>query len=282
MTDTGKVIDLRGRSGYKPDAGALAREQLAQARSRLGLGREDFADRLAPLLGWTPSPEVIESWETVVVPPGDALVAANLAMHGTVPLQSTRYEPDMISQAMADQYADVTAVFPTRSEFISAMPPHELFDQAKDVRAAGLSLNILCQQYTDSRIRELIHAGTHLKCLFLDPRGSAIKQREQEEGYPAGHLSSLTELNIQTMIYRVRDRLPMELRQHIEVAVYDEIPRFNIILLDGKLGVVQPYLPEARGIDSPTLVIKRRSPVAGLFATFEQIFTTLWERGQSV
>ncbi|MBB5870588.1 hypothetical protein F4553_003967 [Allocatelliglobosispora scoriae] len=278
--EPGKIIDLNTRKRFKPDVGALAREQVSQARQRLGLSRPDFAERLEPLIGWLPSPEVIESWETAVVPPGDVLMAANLAMHGSVPVQSSRHETDLIGQAMADRFADVTAVFATRSEFVSAMPPHRLFDQATEIRAAGLSLNILCQNYTDSRLRDLVQGGTRLKFLFLDPAGTAIAQREQEEGYPPGHLSSLTELNIQTVMYRVRDRLPVDLRPNVEIATYDETVRFNIIMIDSDVAVVQPYLPEARGIDSPTLVLNRRSSVAGLYPMFEQVFNVLWERGQ--
>jgi hypothetical protein len=45
-------------------------------------------------------------------------------------------------------------VFPTRGEFTYAMPPHTLFDEAKDIRAAGLSLNLVCQQYPDQRPRQ--------------------------------------------------------------------------------------------------------------------------------
>lgn len=280
MAEPGKVIDLRQRAGFRPDIAGMAREQMVNARRRLGLSEADFADRLSAMLGWTPSPEVIESWETSVVPPGDALVAANFIVQGTAPVQSAGYEPDLISEAMTSRYADVTDVFPTRSEFVSAMPSHELFDQAHDVKAAGLSLNLVCQQYSANRLQDRVRAGAKFKLLFLDPQGDAIKQRELEEGYPPGHLSALTHLNIQTAQYRVRDRLPAELRPSIEIAVYDEVIRFNIILLDGKLGVIQPYLPEARGIDSPTFVIRRKSPVHGVFNTFEQIFTALWERGQ--
>jgi hypothetical protein len=278
--EPGKVIDFSARRRFTPDVGALACEQVSQARQRLGLSQSDFAERLEPLIGWLPTSEVIESWETSVVPPGDVLVAANLAMHGSIPVQSQRHETDLIGQAMADRFADVSAVFATRSEFVSAMPPHQLFDHAREIRAAGLSLNILCQTYTDSRLRDLVHGGARLQFLFLDPSGTAIVQREQEEGYPAGHLSALTELNIRTVMYRVRDRLPVDLRPRVEIATYDETVRFNIIMIDRDVAIVQPYLPEARGIDSPTFVANRRSPVAGLFSTFEQVFNVLWERGQ--
>jgi hypothetical protein len=181
----------------------------------------------------------------------------------------------------AGAFADVSAVFPTRGEFSYAMPPHTLFDEAKDIRAAGLSLNLLCQQYPDQRLRQLIENGTSLRCLFLDPDGGAIKAREREEGYTDRHLTTLTKLNIEVLT-RLRDRLPPEARDRLSVAVYDETIRFNITLIDGEICVMQPYLPHARGVDAPTFLVERGDTGTGLYSTFEQIFDALWERSSPV
>ena len=64
---------------------------------------------------------------------------------------------------------------------------------------SGLSLNVLCQQYANNRLRDLAERGARLRCLFLDPAGDATKAREREEGFPEGHLAALTELNIRTL-----------------------------------------------------------------------------------
>ncbi len=45
---------------------------------------------------------------------------------------------------------------------------------------------------------------------------------------------------------------------------------------------MQPYLPNARGVDSPTFLAERNPTGAGLYGTFEEIFTALWERGRTV
>jgi hypothetical protein len=50
----------------------------------------------------------------------------------------------------------------------------------------------------------------------------------------------------------------------------------GILIVDNATCVVQPYLPGARGGDSPTLVIQRRASIGGLFAVFDQIFESLW------
>ncbi|HEY9439451.1 MAG TPA: DUF5919 domain-containing protein [Mycobacteriales bacterium] len=192
-----------------------------------------------------------------------------------------RLNPDLTANASPagrGPLADLSAVFTSRSEFASEMPPHALFDGARDIRAAGLSLNMLCQHYPDNGMRALIEGGTTIRCLFLDPESTAMKTREHEEGYPEGQLATLTALNIQILTQRVRDRLSDEARDRLKIAVYDETVRFNITIADDTC-VVQPYLPDARGVDSPTLVLCRDLvPTGGLFSVFEQVFASLWER----
>jgi len=274
---TGELIDLSSRSNYRPDIAALARNQIASARTSLGLTAGEFADMLAPLVGWPATPEAVESWETTAVPPGDVLVAAGLMTHSAPPGAAEPHAPDLVGQLIGDRFSDVVAVYASRSEFTSNMPPQTLFDDATDIRAAGLSLNLICQQHSDQRLRQLIADGLNLRCLFLDPAGEAIKAREREEGYPPGQLSALTSLNIEILQQRVRDRLPTSTQGRLGIAIYDQTIRFNIILIDDQTCIMQPYLAETRGVDSPTFLIQRRWPTAGLFPTFDQLFMSLWE-----
>lgn len=181
----------------------------------------------------------------------------------------------------ATRLADVTAVFATRAEFTYAMPPHAMFDAARRIRAAGLSLNLLCQQYPDQRLHRLLEGGARLQCLFLDPDGAAIAAREREEGYTDRFLTTLTRLNIE-VLSRVRDRLPEDAKDRLALAVYDETIRFSIVLVDDDECVVQPYLPRARGVDSPTFLLRRGPEGNGLYATFERVYCELWERSRPV
>ncbi|MFN2494534.1 MAG: DUF5919 domain-containing protein [Pseudonocardiaceae bacterium] len=152
---------------------------------------------------------------------------------------------------------------------------------ANDIRAVGLSLNLLCQHFGDRRLRSLLDSGCNLRCLFLDPHGDAIKAREQEEGYSAGLLSSLTVFNLQ-VLERLRLQLPDDARSRLQVHVYDEPVRFNVTIVDRRTCIAQPYLPAVRGVDSPTFVIERRDGELGLFSVFEQVVDTLWERSKPV
>lgn len=181
----------------------------------------------------------------------------------------------------APQMADVAAVFGSRSAFASAYPPAALFDNAKEISAAGLSLNVLCQSYPDHRLKRLLENGTRIRCLFLDPNGTAIRAREDEEGYKDSTLVTLTTLNI-NILTRLKNQLPREAADLLELRVYDETIRFNILIVDSATCVVQPYLPQARGIDSPTIVINDNTAADGLFPVFDRVFTSIWERSLPV
>lgn len=175
--------------------------------------------------------------------------------------------------------AGVRAVYVSRSQLLAQLPPQQLLDGARQLHAAGLSLNVLCQQYPDRQLAEKIEDGLTARCLFLDPVGEAIRRREAEEGYTAGTLSVLTELNIRILL-RLRDRLDQEARHRLAVATYDETLRFNLLLIDGARGVIQPYLPDARGVEAPAFYVEQEDAEFGLLAVFSGVFASLWSKGK--
>jgi len=177
--------------------------------------------------------------------------------------------------------AGVVAVFMSRTEFAAAVDPISLFGSSQRVRAAGLSLNLICQQVPDQYLRQWLTDGGELSCLFLDPQGEAIGAREREEDHLPGNLSALTRLNIDTLA-RFRDRLPDGASDRLRLAVYDETIRFSLILSGDHTCVAQPYLPKARGVDSLTMLIRATSAPGGLFAVFEQVYVALAERSKPV
>lgn len=185
------------------------------------------------------------------------------------------------NEMSADRHSDVTQIFASRSEFAAKVPLEKLLDNARSVRALGISLNLLCQSYPDKQWQCLIETGVSLRALFLEPNGRAIQARETEEGFQEGDLSALTALNIQTL-QRLRSRLPEPTQRLVEIGTYDEIPRFNILLIDEELCIAQPYLPNSRGVDSPTMVIRRCWPDAGLYPTFSHVFESAWDRRRSL
>jgi hypothetical protein len=190
-------------------------------------------------------------------------------------------QPDVPTPQRGPGLADLTAVFPTRSAFAEQLPPHQILDDARRIQLAGLSLNMLCQQYPDRKLIALLESGTTIEALFLDPEGHHIKLREAEEAHRDGLLSNLTTINIEAM-QRIRAKLSPEARSNLQFRTYDEPPRFNLTIIDDTTCVIQPYLPDARGVDSPTLVAERQDAAPGLFDTFAQVFTSIWDRATPV
>lgn len=178
---------------------------------------------------------------------------------------------------VAPTMADVEAVYATRLHFMRAMPPEVLLGEASSsIDMAGLSLNMLCQQYADSDIVALLERGVVIRCLFLDPDGAGIADREREEGHPAGLLVSLTDTNIRTLS-RIRDKaISAGAAGSLDIRVYDTTIRFNIMLVDNDVVVLQPYMPAARGVESPTFVARNSGGGPGLHRTFRDVFDTMW------
>jgi lambda repressor-like predicted transcriptional regulator len=182
---------------------------------------------------------------------------------------------------VATETADLTAAYLSRSQFLRSNPPEELFGGATEISVSGLSLNLLCQHYPDTEIARLLQAGTLMRCLFLDPTGNYIDDREAEEGYNPGVLSTLTTLNI-TTLQRIQTRLPHDTATNLQIRTYNEPVRFNITIVDSATCIVQPYLPHARGVESPVLLIEKRDDTPGLFAVFANVFEYYWNRGKPV
>lgn len=82
------------------------------------------------------------------------------------------------------------------------------------------------------------------------------------------------------MLTRLCSRLDEDAASRLELHVDIETIRFNILVVGGALCVVQPYLPQPRGIDSPTLAITDNAAADGLFPVFDQVFTSMWERSK--
>jgi hypothetical protein len=274
----GDVIRLGNHASFRPQLDELARGEVAVARERLGLNPIQFADALGELLGWTPTAEAVEAWEERSTPPGDVVIASQLLIGNSTSADSGARRS--LDGMLVERFADVARVFPNRSAFTAAYPAHALFATAQKVAIAGLSLNLVCQDYADQGLRQLIEGGARMKCLFLKPYGGAAAAREREEGYPAGRLSALTDLNIQILL-RLRAQLPGDIQHRLELATYDETVRFNVVLVDDSICVLQPYLPALRGVDSPTVVL-RRIAAGGLFPIFNRLFEWLCERSSTL
>nr|WP_246019255.1 DUF5919 domain-containing protein [Saccharothrix australiensis] len=85
-----------------------------------------------------------------------------------------------------------------------------------------------------------------------------------------------TRLNIEAL-RRVASKVSPYARGQPALRLYDEPIRTDQVKC-----VVQPYLPDARGVQSPTLVIERDDALPGLFGTFSQVFDSMWNRAKEI
>jgi hypothetical protein len=240
-----------------------------------------LAERMEPWVNRRYDEDSVTAWiNRRTVPPADALLAAAKATDLSLDdwLKDSVLPPQLTG--LHDRHSDVTHVFATRGEFTSSIPPERLFAGARSIDAAGLSLNLLSQQFSTTSLRELVEQSCHIRCLFLAPHGTAIHAREEEEHYQSGDLSALTQLNID-ILTALRRSLPARNRRHLEISTYDATIRFNILLVNDMIGVVQPYMPGIRGVDSPTFVLQRREK-GGLYPCYAQMFSALWQQRKPI
>lgn len=198
------------------------------------------------------------------------------------PAQDRRHRDSVqpAPQPARQRASEVEAVFRNRADFVQDMPPQRIFRSAHSIDMVGISLNLFCQQCSDSDVIQLLENGTEIRCLFLDPAGDSIRAREAEEGHAPNTLSDLTSLNIRTL-ERILGRTGHYTPGSIHVRTFDEPPRFNLVIIDTELCIMQPYLPQGRGVESPTFVM-RKSGGPAVFDTFVSVFDTLWTRGKGI
>jgi hypothetical protein len=199
---------------------------------------------------------------------------------------------DVVEELVGDRYADVIGVHADRVRLQRDLPVEDLLAGARRLDALGISLSLLCQNFTGRRLVGLADAGCRIRLLFLNPASSAVRRRERELGIGRGELAKSVETNIMH-VRRVRARLRDA--GAFEIRVYDELPRCTAYLVDGDgpdgLGVVQPYLRRARGMESPALVVRGgapgpilsgRAPEPGLFQVYQEEFEGVWADSRPV
>lgn len=180
-----------------------------------------------------------------------------------------------------DAPGDRVIVYGSRVDFLRAMPPQELFAAANSIDLTGISLNLFCQQFSDTALLRLLEDGVAVRCLFLNPEGRHTAEREREENHAAGTLRSLTRLNMH-VLQRAAALGSTPASARLELRIYDAPARFNITIVDRELCVMQPYLPHSRGVEAPAFVTRRSEKAGGVFDTFAAVFQSTWTDAREV
>ncbi len=245
----------------------------------MGWTQEEMSQR------WSYSFETISAWERGKRSPGSQEIPRLAKLLETEPEElaemviNSREQPYIRKTHLAqyqetrttwktsfETWGELQHIYRTRTEFSRDFSYPRMFENAHSITAVGISLNAVTVNYSRSDLmKAIIEGGCTLQLCFLDPCGKKCAEREEEEHYPGGTLSSLTSVNIHIMkmIRSQIERIDPERCKQIEIKTYDMVPRFNMYIVDDTLMTVQGY-GYGRGEDTPVLVLKRKT-TNGLF-----------------
>ncbi len=282
---TGDVIDLRSRRGYAPDLRGLACRQVGAAREKLGLELEPFADRLGSLLGWTPGVDVLETWETAVVPPGDVLLAAAMLLQDvagevlTFPLSpGAERTADLlaaIGPAIGQSLdADVVRSYATRGEVGRAQWNDIITGTSEHLWLYGMAeAGYARDDAVPGIIRKAVEAGCDVRVLLLNPDYGRIPEIDEDERSPAGTLAARIRVALHQFELMREDMGP-----GLQVRVYDAHPSVSVVRGDDRM-LVTPYVRYFTGGNSPTFELQGGS-MGRMFERYGRHFESTWARAR--
>ncbi len=252
----GKVVDLHSHAAYRPDLAALARTQVSSARDKLGLTQDEFAEVLAPLLGWSPSAELIEGWETQATPPGDVLLAVGLAT------QSTPRE--ILSVALSADAEKIIGI--ARTEWNDIVR-----DATQSLWLYGMAeMGYAIDDETPSILRTAADRGCSIRVLLLDPHFPGIPDIDVDEGNPPGTLSPRIRASV-AKFRAIQDKCGGQML----LRLYNAQPTVSIVRADERM-LVTPYMRFFAGSNSPTFELVR-TPNGKVFDRYTRHFENTWD-----
>ncbi len=279
----GKVVDLHSHAAYRPDLAALARTQVSSARDKLGLTQDEFAEVLAPLLGWSPSAELIEGWETQATPPGDVLLAVGLATQST-----PREILSVALSADAEKIIGLVASVTGEMERIAGSPDvvrahamrgliarTEWNDIVRDATQSlwlyGMAeMGYAIDDETPSILRTAADRGCSIRVLLLDPHFPGIPDIDVDEGNPPGTLSPRIRASV-AKFRAIQDKCGGQML----LRLYNAQPTVSIVRADERM-LVTPYMRFFAGSNSPTFELVR-TPNGKVFDRYTRHFENTWD-----
>jgi hypothetical protein len=287
MTETtGKVIGLHQRAGYRPDLASLARHQVAAARQKLGMTHAQFADELARLLSWRPSPEIVQSWEEDATPPGDVILAVGLAAQGPrdilpIPLsRSAERVVDLVDALCVDLERIAGAPDVVRAYAMRGLVARPEWNDLIRGSARHLWLYGMAEMgYSVDDQVPAIHAqaaasGCDVRVLLLDPTYPAADDIDMDEGNPPGTLAP----RVRAALARFAAMRNQPGGRGIQLRVYNAAPTVSIVRGDQRM-LVTPYMRFFAGSNSPTFELADQGD-AKTFDRYARHFETMWAQAK--
>jgi hypothetical protein len=282
---TGDVIDLRSRRGYVPDLRRLACGQVAAARGKLGLDLEAYAEHLGAVLGWSPGVDLLESWETTVVPPGDVLLAAAMSLQD-VPGEVLTFPLSPGAERTADLLAaigpaigqtldaDVVGSYATRGEVGRTQWNDVITGAAEHLWLYGMAeAGYARDDAVPGIVGKAVEAGCDVRVLLLDPEYERMLEIDEDERSPAGTLGSRIHVALH-QFELMRD----EIGPGVQIRVYNAHPSVSVVRGDDRM-LVTPYVRYFTGGNSPTFELQGGS-TGRMFERYGRHFENTWARAR--
>jgi hypothetical protein len=169
-------------------------------------------------------------------------------------------------------YCDIHKVYTARSDVQGDL--QALLKVATKVEAIGISINELTLKLGDKDYIRALERGAEFTLLFLDPDGVNVGIREDEENVEKNHIANATRKNL-SRLNRLRTELEFDgkenLYEQIEIILYDDIPRCNLVFIDDKVLFAQYYANYVKGENNPTFYIVNDGS-DGIYSFYRKIF----------
>lgn len=247
-----EVVSITARTGGRAGFRRVVSARIASERAALGMTCAEFADHLAALLGWRPSPSTVERWEQAGIAPAEVYVAL-----GATPGPG---------QDEIRPYAGRGLIGREQwNGIINGATEHLwLYGMAEFGYATDDEVPAILENAAGS--------GCAVRVLLLDPDSPAAATVDADEGSPAGTLSARIRASLARFSAMRRDCPAIRIR------AYDTQPTVSIVRGDG-LMLVTPYLRYFLGSNSPTFEFSADS-APGMFGRYERHFETMWDNSR--
>jgi len=211
--------------------------------------------------------------------PACTKIKRDINRHDDSLTRSARSQYDLLNHRyprdISIRYLDTVCVFNSRASFESCIDIHGLFEQSKEIKAIGISLNTITLNWGTESLLDLIgNSASDVKLLFLQPDCDATKMREIDEGLRSGTISQLTQTNV-NLVMKALDQLNGA-KGCLQYKFYETIPFINMYIIDNNIIVLQHYLSGRRGQEAPVYVIREDGNKIGLFKIYNDLFFKIW------
>ena len=154
---------------------------------------------------------------------------------------------------LVDVYDQLKRVYKSRSIMKDNWPLTNIVENAKTIEVVGISVNELTIKFDRNALINAIKRGADITLLFLNPFSKNTSIREKEELLPKDQIKDMTIINLKYI-----EKIMNEIGDgyDLNILIYDEIPRFNLMFIDKRHLFIQYYAHYTRGEDNPCFYIE--------------------------